>query len=58
MCPSFKNQVCDIAGIEPERIHCADRRTCQLGEWERCPVLIAQFFASIGTAFERVTQVD
>jgi hypothetical protein len=54
MCPSLKNEICDVAGIEPERIQCADKRTCQLGEWEKCPVLIAQFFVSVGTAFAKV----
>ena len=57
MCPSLKNQVCDVAGIEPDRIHCADKKTCQLGEWEKCPVLIAQFFVSTGTAYERAARV-
>jgi len=54
MCPRLKNQICDVAGIEPERIHCADERACQIGEWEKCPVLIAQFFVSVGTAFANV----
>ncbi len=54
MCPSLKDQICDFAGIEPDRIHCADKRTCQRGEWEKCPVFIAQFFVSAGIAFEGV----
>jgi hypothetical protein len=54
MCPNLKNQICDVAGIEPERINCADKTTCKMGQWEKCPVLIAQFFVSIGTAFEKV----
>lgn len=54
MCPSLKDQMCDVVGIEPERIQCADKGTCQMGEWEKCPVLIAQFFVSVGTAFAKV----
>lgn len=54
MCPSFKMQICEIAGIEPERIHCADKRTCLMGEWEKCPVFVAQYFIVAGMAFDRV----
>ena len=28
MCPSFKVRICEVAGIEPERIHCADKSSC------------------------------
>ena len=28
MCPSFKVRICEVAGIEPERIHCADKNSC------------------------------
>jgi hypothetical protein len=54
MCPSFKKQICEVTGIEPDRIHCADKKTCQMGEWEKCPVFIAQFFVAAGVAFEKV----
>jgi hypothetical protein len=53
MCPSFNRPICEVAGIEPERIQCADKNACQ-GEWEKCRVFIAQFFVSAGIAFEKV----
>jgi hypothetical protein len=56
MCPSFKRQICEVAGIEPERIQCADKRTCQVGEFEKCPVFLSQFFVSAGMAFGRLAE--
>ncbi|MCL4475334.1 MAG: hypothetical protein M1508_03785 [Nitrospirae bacterium] len=53
MCPSFNRPICEVAGIEPERIHCTDKNAC-MGEWEKCPVFIAQFFVEAGIAFDRV----
>lgn len=54
MCPSFKREICEVTGIEPERIECVDKRSCLVGEWEKCKVFIAQFFVSTGVVFERV----
>jgi hypothetical protein len=58
MCPSFNRPICEVAGIEPERIHCTDKDFCVRGEWERCNVFISQFFIEAGIAAERVVYGD
>ena len=54
MCPSFQQGICEVAGIEPERIPCAERKCCLVGEWEKCKVFIAQFFIFTGVALRKI----
>ncbi|MGD0885570.1 MAG: hypothetical protein ABSA46_12000 [Thermodesulfovibrionales bacterium] len=54
MCPSFKTGICELAGIEPERLQCADKDSCLSGEWEKCKVVIAHYFISTGIAYAKV----
>jgi len=54
MCSSFKQGICEVAGIEPEMIHCADKKCCLIGEWEKCKVFIAQFFIFNGVALRKI----
>lgn len=44
MCPKFKDGICEMAGIEPERIACIGKDECLRKDWEWCKVYIAQFF--------------
>ncbi|MBI4688417.1 MAG: hypothetical protein HY756_11710 [Nitrospirae bacterium] len=42
MCPKLNNNICDIAGIEPDFIECADKKCCLSGKWERCWVYVVE----------------
>ncbi|NTU42902.1 MAG: hypothetical protein HGA78_07575 [Nitrospirales bacterium] len=44
MCPKFSNNVCTLAGIEPENIHCICDECCRGNSWEWCRAYISQFF--------------
>lgn len=52
VCPSFKKDICEVAGIEPARILCADTDFCLTKEWEKCRVYLAQYFVQTGKASE------
>jgi len=54
MCPNFQKGICEVSGIEPERIQCADGKCCLGEEWEKCKVFIAQFFIFTGVALRKV----
>lgn len=43
MCPKLSN-VCEIAGLEPEEIKCADKDCCMSNDWDDCKIYISQFF--------------
>lgn len=44
MCPEFKERVCEIAGIEPDKLKCTSEDCCLSDDWEYCKVYISQFF--------------
>ncbi len=45
MCPRIRNGICDIAGIMPEHIECAERCKCAGNAYEYCKLYIAEYFA-------------
>jgi hypothetical protein len=50
MCPKLDQGICNICGIEPERISCAEPGLCTDGEWDDCRVY-SQFFTAIHEVF-------
>jgi len=54
MCPNFQKGICEVSGIEPERIQCADGKCCLGEEWEKCKVFIVQFFIFTGVALRKI----
>lgn len=37
MCPKFKEGICEVAGIEPEHVECANQRRCiEQDEYKSC----------------------
>ena len=54
VCPMFKKDICEVAGIEPVKIACADEMRCRAGEWEKCKVYISHYFISTGMASHRI----
>ncbi|GBE36018.1 hypothetical protein BMS3Bbin07_00155 [bacterium BMS3Bbin07] len=34
MCPKFNDGICDVAGIEPEHLECADGSCCYKSSYE------------------------
>jgi hypothetical protein len=58
MCPSFKSDICELADMKPRNIPCADSAFCMEGDWERCKIVIAQFFISTGMAFNRCALLE
>ena len=53
MCPSFRDEICELTEMKPGNIPCADSSACREGDWEKCKIVIAQFFISTGVAFTR-----
>ncbi len=46
MCPKLKQGICEIAGIEPEHIECAEKRICLINKGEGCKLYIADLLIS------------
>jgi len=48
MCPKFKENICEVAGIEPQHVECVDENCCykRASEYERCRLFIAELFLS------------
>ncbi len=42
MCPELKGEICETAGIEPEKISCVHGDCCLSGNWEECKVYITR----------------
>ncbi len=42
MCPKFNDGICEIAGIEPEHVECADRNRCYNNEYEICSLYFVE----------------
>lgn len=41
MCPKFKDGICEVVGIKPEYIECADESYCyKNSEYEQCRLYI------------------
>jgi len=47
MCPNFSNGICEVAGIEPEHVECAEGGFCYANnyEYEVCRLYMLQFMA-------------
>ena len=58
MCPSFKDEICELTEMKPGNIPCADSSSCKEGDWEKCKVVIAQFFISTGVAFNSFAPLE
>ena len=54
MCPELKEGICEIAGIEPEEVACADEDCCYSSEWDKCRVYISQFFPEVSETLSGV----
>lgn len=48
MCPKFKDNICEVAGIEPQHVECVDENCCykHAPEYERCWLYIAELLIS------------
>ena len=48
MCPKFKENICEVACIEPQHVECVDENCCykRASEYERCRLFIAELFLS------------
>jgi len=42
MCPEFKFGICEIAGIEPEHVECADKSCCYSNSFETCRLFLLE----------------
>jgi hypothetical protein len=49
VCPNYTQNICELAGIEPEDIHCTSDNRCLGNDWEWCKVYISQFFSCTET---------
>lgn len=45
MCPKIRNCICEIVGIEPEHVECANKGQCYGNTYEYCKIYIAEYFA-------------
>jgi len=44
MCPKVKDDVCEVAGVEPEYVECVDESCCyKNSEYERCRLYVAEY---------------
>lgn len=53
MCPRFKDNVCEVAGIKPDYVECVDSGSCYKDSgYERCRLYIVEYMLnnSIGVA--------
>ncbi len=50
MCPKFKEDICEIAGIRPETIECLDGPCCYQKMYELCKLYIVEYMIGAGIA--------
>lgn len=50
VCPKFREEICEVAGIEPEMIECLDSRCCYKKMYEVCKLYIVDYMISAGIA--------
>lgn len=46
MCPKIRNCICEIVGLNPEHIECAEKGKCFGRTYEYCKLYIAEYFAN------------
>jgi hypothetical protein len=50
VCPKFKEDVCEIAGIRPDTIECLDGPCCCRKMYESCKLYIVEYMIGAGIA--------